>query len=92
MMISVLRAGLGLLGVSLVVGIRDTIGGGCTTKNKTKTINGGGISMASGAVVMVSVLTAGLDLLGGLLAVDIDISTGGRGTAVTTSHRDWPWT
>ena len=91
-MISVLRAGLGLLGVSLVVSIRDTIGGGGTAKNKKKTIKGGGISIATDAVVMVSVLTAGLDLLGGLLPVDIGSSTGGRGTAVTTAHRDWPWT
>ena len=48
--------------------------------------------MATDAVVMVSVLTTGLDLLGGLLPVDIGSSTGGRGTAVTTAHRDWPWT
>ena len=48
--------------------------------------------MATGAVLTVSVLTAGLGLLGGLLVADIGSSTGGRGTGVTTAHRDWPWT
>ena len=69
MMISVLRAGLGLLGVSLVVSIRDTIGGGGTAKNEKKIIQGGRVSMATGAVLTDSVLTAGVGILGHLLVM-----------------------